>query len=127
MSECLAQEVKAFNIRVALVEPGVIATPMAQKILTGQPESAYPQGRPLAALFAAFLKDPTSPYVVGEQIRQIIEGNSGQLRYPAGPHAPRVLKWRTQISDEEWVSLFGSNDEDFVAAVKRGLGLDVTR
>jgi NAD(P)-dependent dehydrogenase (short-subunit alcohol dehydrogenase family) len=126
MSECLAQEVKAFNIRVALVEPGVIATPMAQKILTGQPTSAYPQGRRLTALFAAFLKHPTSPYVVGEQIRHIIEGSSWQLRYPAGPHAPRVFKWRTQISDEEWVSLFGGNDEDFAAAVKRGLDLDVT-
>jgi NAD(P)-dependent dehydrogenase (short-subunit alcohol dehydrogenase family) len=126
LSECLAQEVKASNIRVALVEPGPIATPMAQKILAGQPKSAYPQGRRLAALFAAFLKHPTSPYVVGEQILQIIEGNSWQLRYPAGPHAPRVFKWRTQTSDEEWISVFGGNDEDFAAAVKRGLGLELT-
>jgi len=126
VSECLAQEVKAFNIRVALVEPGPIATPMAQRILTGQPKSAYPQGRRLAALFAAFLKHPTSPYVVGEQIRQIVEGNSWQLRYPAGPHAPRVFKWRAQTTDEEWVSLFGGSDEDFAAAVKRGLGLEIS-
>lgn len=69
LSECLAQEVKAFKVRVALVEPGPIATPMAQNILTGQPKSTYPQGRRLAALFAAFLKQPTSPFVVGEQIR----------------------------------------------------------
>jgi NAD(P)-dependent dehydrogenase (short-subunit alcohol dehydrogenase family) len=60
LSECLAQEFKAFNVRVALVEPGPIATPMAQKILTGQPKSTCPQGRRLAALFAAFLKQPTS-------------------------------------------------------------------
>lgn len=125
MSECLAQEVKAFNIRIALVEPGPIATPMAQKILAGQPKSAYPQGRRLAALFAAFLKHPTSPYVVGEQIRQIVEGKSWQLRYPAGPHAPRVFKWRAQTTDEEWVSLFGGSDEDFAVSVKRGLGLEI--
>ena len=126
VSECLAQEVKTFNIRVALVEPGPIATPMAQKILTGQPKSAYPQGRRLAALFAAFLKHPTSPYVVGEQIRQIVEGNSWQLRYPVGPHAPRVFKWRAETTDEEWVSLFGGSDENFAAAVKRGLGLEIS-
>jgi NAD(P)-dependent dehydrogenase (short-subunit alcohol dehydrogenase family) len=126
LSECLAQEVRAFNIRVAVVEPGVIATPMAQKILTGQQESAYPQGRRLAALFAAFLKRPTSPYVIGEQIRQIVESNSWQLRYPAGPHAPRIFKWRGRTSDEEWVSLFGGTDEDFAAAVRRGLGLEIT-
>jgi NAD(P)-dependent dehydrogenase (short-subunit alcohol dehydrogenase family) len=122
VSECLAQEVKAFNIRVALIEPG----PMAQQIVTGQPKSAYPQGRRLAAMFAAFLKTPTSPYVVAEQIREIVEGNSWQLRYPVGPHAPRVFKWRGQTSDEEWIGLFGGNDEDFAAAVRRDLGLEIT-
>ena len=31
LSECLAQEMKAFNVRVAIVEPGVIATPIFSK------------------------------------------------------------------------------------------------
>ena len=31
LSECLAQELKAFNVRVAIVEPGVIATPIFSK------------------------------------------------------------------------------------------------
>src|SRR6478672_6178559 len=31
LSECLAQEMKAFNVRVAIVEPGVIATPIFGK------------------------------------------------------------------------------------------------
>jgi NAD(P)-dependent dehydrogenase (short-subunit alcohol dehydrogenase family) len=31
LSECLAQELKAFNERVAIVEPGVIATPIFSK------------------------------------------------------------------------------------------------
>jgi NAD(P)-dependent dehydrogenase (short-subunit alcohol dehydrogenase family) len=125
LSECLAQEVRAFNIRVAIIEPGPIATPMAQKILVGQPNSAYPQGRRLAALFAAFMKQPTSPYVVGEQIRSIIENDSWQLCYPVGPHAPRFMNWRRKSSDEEWVSLFGGTDDEFAAAVKRELGLDL--
>lgn len=125
MTECLAQEVKAFNIRVALVEPGPIATPMAQNISTGQSKSSYPQGRRLAALFTMFLKQPTSPFFVGDQIHQIVESDSWQLRYPAGPHAPRVFRWRAATSDEEWVSLFGGSDTEFAVAVKRGLGVDV--
>ena len=32
LSECLAQEAKPFNIRVAIVEPGIIDTPMARRI-----------------------------------------------------------------------------------------------
>src|SRR5260370_39451567 len=31
LSECLAQEMKAFNVRVAIIEPGVIATPIFGK------------------------------------------------------------------------------------------------
>src|SRR5262249_42311476 len=32
LSEVLAQEVKPFNIRVAVIEPGIIDTPMARRI-----------------------------------------------------------------------------------------------
>src|SRR3984893_13427185 len=35
LSECLAQEMKAFNVRVAIVEPGVIATPIFSKEAPG--------------------------------------------------------------------------------------------
>jgi NAD(P)-dependent dehydrogenase (short-subunit alcohol dehydrogenase family) len=34
LSEVLAQEVKPFNVRVAIVEPGIIDTPMAQRVTT---------------------------------------------------------------------------------------------
>jgi hypothetical protein len=89
-------------------------------------EECLPAGARLAALFAAFLKHPTSPYVIGDQIRQVVESNSWQLRYAAGPHSPRIFKWRAQTTDEEWVSLFGGSDENFAAAVQRGLGLEKT-
>ena len=46
----------------------------------------------------AKLAKPTSPYVVGEQIRQIVEGDSWQLRYPIGPDAVPFLKWRASVS-----------------------------
>ena len=51
LSECLAQEVKAFNIRVAVVEPGIIDTQMARNIGTAaSPEpvfAAAPRGGPV--------------------------------------------------------------------------------
>ena len=125
LSECLAQEVKALNIRVALVEPGPIATHALGKFPAAQPKTAYPQFPRLAAAFAASMKQPTSPYLVGEQIRQIAEGDSWQLRYSVGPHAPLVFKWRAKTSDEDWVSLIASSDGEWAAAVKRELGFDL--
>ena len=53
LSECLAQEMKAFNIRVAIVEPGVIATPIFGKGRLAPKDSPYPHLRRLAARFSA--------------------------------------------------------------------------
>ena len=94
------------------------------KFRGAQPKSAYPQGRRLAALFAAAMKEPTSPYEVGDQIRRIIESGSWQLRDPAG-NAPNAFKWRPRTSDEHWISLHAGSDSDWAAAVKRELGLDL--
>jgi len=123
LSECLAQEVKAFNIRVALVEPGVIVTSMFRKM--GIPKTSYPHWKRLAALFAAMSKESTPPEVVAEQVRQIIEGDSWQLRYPVGPHAPIALAWRARTSDEEWVAMLAGSDADWAARVKHEFGIDL--
>jgi NAD(P)-dependent dehydrogenase (short-subunit alcohol dehydrogenase family) len=125
LSECLAQEMKAFNVRVAIVEPGVIATPIFGKSKPISKDSPYPQARRLRALFAAALSKPVSPYVVGEQIRQIVEGDSWRLRYPVGPDALPVLQWRASKTDEEMIDRAAASDEEYVAAVKREFGLDL--
>src|ERR1700730_85187 len=125
LSECLAQEMKAFNVRVAIIEPGVIATPIFSKTRPAPNDSPYPHLRRLEALFSASLTNPTSPYVVGEQIRQIVDGDSWQLRYPIGPDAVPFLKWRAGKTDEEFVNLGGESDADYKDRVKREFGLDV--
>jgi NAD(P)-dependent dehydrogenase (short-subunit alcohol dehydrogenase family) len=54
LSEGLACEMKAFGVRVALVEPGIIDTAMAQRI-SRNGNSAYPHAARIAALFSATL------------------------------------------------------------------------
>jgi NAD(P)-dependent dehydrogenase (short-subunit alcohol dehydrogenase family) len=105
LSECLAQEMKAFNVRVAIVEPGVIATSIFGKARPLREDSPYPQARRQRALFGASLSKPTSPYVVGDQIRQIVEGDSWQLRYPVSPDTLPFLNWRASKTDEQIVNL----------------------
>ena len=55
LSEGLAQEVKPFNIRVAVVEPGIIDTPMARNIEQVPTDAAYPQVRRFGHMFEASL------------------------------------------------------------------------
>lgn len=125
VSECLAQEMRAFNVRVAIVEPGVIATPIFTKARPLPKNSPYPHARRLRAIFAAVLANPTPPSVVGDLIRDIVDGDSWQLRYPAGPDALPVLKRRASRTDEQVIEEAAQSDDEFVERVKREFGLDI--
>jgi NAD(P)-dependent dehydrogenase (short-subunit alcohol dehydrogenase family) len=124
LSECLAQEMRAFNVRVAIVEPGVIATPIFTKGPPPRP-SLYPHGRRLGAMFAAALANPTPPSVVGDLIRDIVDGDSWQLRYPAGPDAAPILQRRASKTDEQVIEEAAQSDEEFLARFKRETGIDL--
>ena len=125
LSECLAQEMKAFNVRVAVVEPGVIATSIFSKAAPIPADSPYPHSRRQRALFAQSLTKPTSPYVVGDKIREIVDSDSWQLRYPVGPDAAPFLRWRASKTDEEVINIGAASDADYIQMVKREYGLDV--
>jgi NAD(P)-dependent dehydrogenase (short-subunit alcohol dehydrogenase family) len=125
-SESLAQEVKAFGIRVAIVEPGVIATEIFDKVQPPPTESNYPHGRRIYELFKTSLLTPVSPYVVGEKIREIVESNTWKLRHPVGPDAEGFLAWRASMSDEQWVDFGGLSDEQWVDYVKQNFRLSVS-
>ena len=126
LSECLAQEMKAFNVRVAVVESGVIATPIFSKAAPVPDDSPYPHQRRQRTLFAQSLTKPTSPYVVGDKIREIVDSDSWQLRYPVGPDAAPFLQWRASKTDEEVISIGAASDADYVLMVKREFGLDLS-
>ena len=87
LSEALAQEVKPFGIRVAIVQPGIIDTAMARRIEEAPIDAAYPQVRRFGHMFEASLEKPTPPTIVAEKIREIIESGTQKLRHPVGPDA----------------------------------------
>ena len=125
LSEVLAQEVRAFNVRVAIVEPGVIATPIFSKAPPPPKHSFYPHGRRLRALFAAALAKPVPPSVVGDVVRDIVEGDSWQLRYLVGPDTEPRLKARQSKTDEQVIAEAAQSDEEFLARFKRETGIDL--
>jgi NAD(P)-dependent dehydrogenase (short-subunit alcohol dehydrogenase family) len=124
LSEALAQEVKPFNVRVAVVQPGIIDTAMARRIESARTDAAYPQVRRFGHLFEASLEKPTSPTVVAEKIREIIESGTEKLRHPVGPDAEGFLGWRTSMTDEDWVAWGALPDEAWYERVGKDFGLD---
>ena len=69
---------------------------------------------------------PTSPSIVGDLIRDIVDGDSWQLRYPAGPGAAPMLQGRASKTDEQVILEAAQSDDDFVGRIKRKSGLHLT-
>lgn len=113
LSEGLACEMKAFGVRVALVEPGIIDTAMARRIGEDEP-SLYPHRARIATMFANNLAQaPVSPKIVAAKVLEIANSGTWQLRHPVGPDAASLIAWRKSMSDEEWVDLHSADDETF--------------
>jgi NAD(P)-dependent dehydrogenase (short-subunit alcohol dehydrogenase family) len=127
LSECLAQELSPFNVRVAIVEPGVIATPMTTTPRPVPPPNHpyFPIIRRMVAYFTASLKTPTSPFEVAKTIQGIVDGQSSKLRNPTGHDGAKLIQWRKGKTDEEWVRLGAASDAEWAADAKNNLGVDV--
>ena len=126
LTESLAQEVKPFNIKVALVEPGIIDTKMAHDISVDS-NSIYPQVLRFGAMFSESLKQPTPPSLVANTMLEIADGDSWQLKYPVGPSALPFLGWRASMTDEQWVDWNAQTDGEWYNAVETTFGLNVRR
>lgn len=123
-SEALAQEVKPFNIRVGIIEPGIINTDMADAIQHADPNTNYPQAFRFGGMFRASLEHPTSPTLVADTILNVVQSGTWELRHPVGPDAIPFLDWRASMTDEQWVDWNAAPDEQWYDAVKETFGLN---
>ena len=121
-SEALAQEMKMFNVRVAVVEPGIIDTGMARGLGDREFSSIYPHQRRLGHYFAAALTTPTNPRIVGEKILEIIDSGAWQFRYPVGPDAIPTLAMRASVSDEDYISMNSLDDDSWYTFMEERMG-----
>lgn len=126
LSEALAQELQAFGVKVAIVEPGIIDTRMARNIQDSRTSKIYPQIKRCAALFEATISAGAGlPEVVAQKIREIAEAATPNLRHPVGPDAEPFLGWRGSMNDESWVGWGAQSDADWLKAVKSDFGMDL--
>ena len=126
VSEVLAMEMKAFNVRVALIEPGVILTPIFEKGGTDpSPDSPYLKFyQRMLRVFEAALKQPSMPIAVAETILNAIETDDPKLRYLVGPDAIALMNGRRSMSDEEWIAIGEMEESEFESFGKERLGMN---
>jgi NAD(P)-dependent dehydrogenase (short-subunit alcohol dehydrogenase family) len=113
-SESLAVEVAPFGIRVSLIEPGMILTPIWTKVDVTPPTGPYAPIR--KRLGHTVLQEMTlgSPAeVVADCIAEAIVAEPPQLRWLTGQGAERNIRNRSSLTDAEWIDLWTrtSNDE----------------
>lgn len=128
VSESLAIEMAPFHVKVAIVEPGVILTPIWNKA-----EALMPEGHPytqamgrLWRLFGSQLEGGTKPDVVAQAVHAAIRDGGAKLRYPVGADSELMAAARDRLSAAEWAALLTIPDEnDFVARAQEVFGEDL--
>jgi len=108
-SESLAHELVPYNIRVALIEPGFILTPIlagAVNSLAVPNGTAYPNAvERTAVMFTQAQQIGDSPIMAAETIERAITDPDPKLRYHVGDGASVFIDGRARMSDEEWIAM----------------------
>jgi NAD(P)-dependent dehydrogenase (short-subunit alcohol dehydrogenase family) len=128
VSESLAMEMQPFGVRVAIIEPGVILTPIWGKRQPSLP-AVHEYGPALERLWRTFapqMDGGTLPGIVGQAIYETVTNPAAPLHVPVGDDAELISAVRDRVTAEEWISLFAEPDKDrFVARAAEMFGVDM--
>lgn len=129
LSESLAFEMAEFNVKVSLIEPGCVLTPIWGK---GAPleETEQPYMKSLERLgkwFEFNLNRPAMPADVVAAIEHAIESDEPRFRYPVGKDAEEMIAARAKVSDDEWIRVNCLQGEEHYDAMAELVGLDYFR
>ncbi len=109
-SEALAQEVFPYGVRVRILEPGFIVTPIldgALRSLAAVADStAYPHViERTQIMFTQAKQIGGAPQMVADLVETAISDPAPRLRYMVGESAQVFFDGRARMSDEEWIAL----------------------
>lgn len=116
LTETLAQEVRQYNIKVSLIEPGVVLTPIHKSVIDSVDDNSpyYEFQKRIVKIFRKEFQNALKPEDLARLILEVAESDNPRLRYILGKDAERWLEIRNSVSDEKWVT-YGDHipDEDF--------------
>lgn len=127
-SEALAIQVARSGIRVAIIEPGATITSIGGR-RPPQSREASPYlteyGRAALVLGRCF-REPSPASLVAETIGRAISTDEPRLRYLVGWDAELLAPARESVTDEQWVELWATEDQEaWFDGFERLIGLDV--
>jgi len=127
MSEALAQEVQGFGIRVAIVEPGVVVTPIFSKARRfADATSPYADHvRRLLLFYQKQMKQASQPADAARVIYEAATTTEPRLRWLVGEDARLLVGGRRRMSDEEYLA--GARpmpDDEYLAEMRQRFGFD---
>jgi NAD(P)-dependent dehydrogenase (short-subunit alcohol dehydrogenase family) len=127
VSEVLAQEVIIYGIRVVVIEPGVVATPIFSKAEPYPDDTAYPMHYERnASRFATLLRSPSDPDRVAEAIAQAVASPTPRFRWIVGEDAERAHAARQRISDEEYIAMSALDTSSWKRAWSDAFGTELS-
>ena len=125
LSEALAQEVQRFGIRVAIVEPGVVVTPIFSKARRfADPASPYfDHVRRLLLLYQKQMPHAAQPADAAQVIYEAATTTQPRLRWLVGEDARLLVAGRQRMSDEEYVAGGRAmSEEEYLAEIQKRYG-----
>jgi NAD(P)-dependent dehydrogenase (short-subunit alcohol dehydrogenase family) len=128
LSETLAMEMRPFGVRVAIVEPGVVLTPIWGKRTVTMPEGHEygPAMTRLLRIFESQMEGGTLPDVVAQAIYDAVTDEDAPVRIPVGEDAEVLAAARDRVTTDEWVSMLTEPDENaFAARFEQMAGVDL--
>lgn len=128
LSEALAQEMAEFNVKVAIIEPGCVLTPIWGKgSLPTEPSPYLKSLQRLGRFFEFGLRRPAMPTDVASAIAHAIESDKPHFRYPVGPDALETVAARAKVSDDDWIEANCLQGEAFSDRWLELVGVDYYR
>jgi NAD(P)-dependent dehydrogenase (short-subunit alcohol dehydrogenase family) len=127
LSEALAQEVQRFGIRVAIVEPGVVVTPIFSKARRfADPASPYfDHVRRLLLLYQKQMPHAAQPADAARVIYAAATSGEPKLRWLVGEDARMLVAGRQRTSDEEYVAGGRAmSEEEYLDELRRRYGFE---
>ena len=114
LSESLAVEVAPFGIRVAVIEPGMILTPIWSKVDMTMPTGPYaPVRMRLGGVVLEEMQRGSTADEVADCIADAIVTDTPKLRSLTGWGAERNVRNRRAVSDERMIELWNGPDDEF--------------